>query len=56
MYKRSCLRNKFWKDPSKENDLLLKTQRKKYLSLRKKCIKSCFQDVNKKGFVTNKSF
>ena len=56
IYKRSRLRNKFLKDPAKENELLFKTQRSKYLSLRRKCIKSCFQDVTKKGLVTNKSF
>ena len=56
IYKRSRLRNKFWKDPSKENELLFKTQRNKCLSMRRKCIKSYFQDVTKKGLVTNKSF
>ena len=56
IYKRSRLRNKFLKDPAKENELLFKTQRSKYLSLRRKCIKSYFQDVTKKGLVTNKSF
>ena len=54
--KRSSLRNKFWKDPSKENEILFKTQRNKCVSLRRKCIKSYFQDVTKKGLVTNKSF
>ena len=56
IYKRSSLRNTFWKDPSKENELLFKTQRNKCVSLRRKCIKSYFQDVTKKGLVTNKSF
>ena len=54
IYKRARLRNKFWKD--KENELLFKTQRNKCVSLRRKCIKSYFQDVSKKGLVTNKSF
>ena len=39
IYKRSRLRNKFWKDPSKENEFLFKTQRNKCVSLRRKCIK-----------------
>ena len=37
-----------WKDPSKENELLFKAQGNKCLSLRRKCIKSYFQDVTKK--------
>ena len=41
------MRYKFCKDPSKEN---------KCVSLLRKCIKSYFQDVTEKGFVTNKSF
>ena len=45
-----------WKGPSKENELLLKTQRNKCVSLWKKCVKSYFQDVIKKDLVTNKSF
>ena len=56
IYKRSRLRNKFLKDPAKENELLFKTQRSKCVSLRRKCIKSYFQDVTKKGLVTNKPF
>ena len=35
---------------------MFKTQRNKCVSLRKKCIKSYFQDVTKKGLITNKSF
>ena len=56
IYKRSRLRNKFWKDPSKENELLFKTQRNKCVSLRRKSIKSYCQDVPKKGLITNKPF
>ena len=56
IYKRSCLRNKFLKDRSKENEFLFKTQRNKCVSLQSNCIKSYFQNVNKKGLVTNKSF
>ena len=56
IYKRSRLRKKFWKNPSKENELLFKTQRSKCVSLRRKCIKSYFRDVTKKGLFTNKSF
>ena len=56
IYKRSCLRNKFLKDLSKENEFLFKTQRNKCVSLQSNCIKSYFQNVNKKGLVTNKSF
>ena len=56
LYKRSRLRNKFWKGQSKENELSFKTQRNKCVSLRRKCIKSFFQDVTKEGLVTNRSF
>ena len=42
IYKRSRLRKHFWKGPSKENELLCKTQRNKCVSLRRKCIKSYF--------------
>ena len=56
IYKRSRLRNKFWKDRSQENELLFETKGNKCVSLRRKCIKSYVQDVTKKGLVTNKSF
>ena len=56
IYKRSRLRNEFWKDPSKENENLFKTQRNKCVSLRRKNIKSYFQHLTKKDLVTNKSF
>ena len=42
------MRNKIWKDPSKENELLFKVQRNKCVSLQRKCIKSYFQYVTKK--------
>ena len=35
---------------------MFKTQRNKWVSLRKKCIKSYFQDITKKGLVTSNSF
>ena len=47
IYKRSRLRNNFWKDQSKENQLLFQTQRNKYVSLRRKRIKPFFQGVKK---------
>ena len=56
LYKRSGLRNNFWKDPSKEKELLFKTQRSKCVLLRRKCFKSYFQDITKKGLATNTSF
>ena len=56
IYKQSRLRNKFWKDPSKENEVLFKTQRNKCVSLQRECTKLYFQNVMKKGLVTNKSF
>ena len=56
IYKRSRLRNNFWKYPPKENELLFKAQRNKCVSLWRKCIKLYFQDVTKKVLVTNKSF
>ena len=52
IYKCRCLRNKFWHTPSKENSLLFKRQRNKYVSVRRKRI----QGVTKKGFVSNQSF
>ena len=44
----SRLRNKFWKEPYKEHKLLFKTQRNKWVSMRRKYIKSYFQDIPKK--------
>ena len=36
IYTRSRLRNKYWKNPTSENELRYKQQRNKYVSLRKK--------------------
>ena len=45
IYKRRRFRNKFWKDPSKENELLFKIQRNKCVSLWRNCIPSWHSDV-----------
>ena len=46
----------FGKIHLKETNFCLRLKRKKCVSLRRKCIKSYFQDVTKKRPVTNKSF
>ena len=47
IYARSRLRNKFCKSLSKENEALYKRQRSKYVSLRRKSIKKCFNGITK---------
>lgn len=39
------LRNKFWKDLSKENELFITIQGNKCVSLWRMCLKNYFQDV-----------
>ena len=56
IYKRSRLRNNFYKSPSKENEALYKKQRNKCVSLRRKSLKKYFNDITNYEIVTNKSF
>ena len=56
IHTRSRLRNKFFKNPTKANELLLKNQWNKCVLLRKKCIKNYFSKVTESGVSTNKEF
>ena len=56
IYTRSRLRNKFCKNPTKENEKLYKKQRNKCVALRRKCIKEYFHNISNKNTVTNKIF
>ena len=49
------IRPLIWSNPSKENELLFKSQRNKCVSLQRNCIKTYFQDVAKKVLVINMS-
>ena len=56
IYTRSRFRNKFCKNPTKENEKLYKKQRNKCVALRRKCIKEYFHNISNKNTVTNKNF
>ena len=56
IYKRSKLRNKYCKNPCEQNAALYKTQRNKFVSLCRRCIKDYFTKITKNGIVTNKNF
>ena len=56
IYTRSRLRNKYWKNPTSENELRYKQQRNKCVSLRKKSMKLYLNKSAADGIVTNKSF
>ena len=56
IYTRSRLRNKYWKNPTSENELRYKQQRNKCVSLRKKSMKLYLNKSVADGIVTNKSF
>ena len=56
IHTRSQLKNKFFKNPTQANELLLKNQWNKYVLLRKKCIKNYFSKVTESGVNTNKEF
>ena len=56
---RSRFRNKFCKNPTKENEKLYKKQRSKCVlgdALRRKCIKEYFHNITDNNIVTNKIF
>ena len=56
IYTRSRLRNKYWKNPTPENELRYKQQKNKCVSLRKKSMKVYLNKSAADGIVTNKSF
>ena len=55
IYSISRFRNKFCKNPTKENKKLYKKQRNKCVILRRKCIKQYFRDISSSNIVTNKN-
>ena len=56
IYTRSRFRNKFCKNPTKENEKLYQKQRNKCAALRRKCIKECFHNITDNNIVANKHF
>ena len=54
IYIRSRFRNKFCKNPTKENEKLYKKQRNKSVALRRKCVKEYFHNMTDNNIVTNK--
>ena len=56
IYTRSRFRNKFCKNPTKENENLHKKQRNKRVALRRKCIKEYFYNISNNNIVTNNNF
>ena len=56
IYTISRFRNKFCKNPTKENEKLYKKQRNKCVTLRRKCIKQYFRNISSSSVVTNKTF
>ena len=56
IYTRSRFRNKFCKNPTKENEKLYQKQRNKCVALRRKCIKEYFHSMSNNNIVTNKNF
>ena len=53
---RSRLRNKYFKNPTKENETSGKKQQNKCVSLRRKSIIQHFSKITSKGIMTNKQF
>ena len=56
IYTRSRLRNRYFKNPTKENETSYKKQRNKCVSLRRKSITQHFSKITSKGIMTNKQF
>jgi len=56
VYKKSRLKNRFWKNPTQENMQLFKRQRNKCVAIRKKCLKKYANETVQKGVVNNKTF
>ena len=56
IYTISRFRNKFCKNPTKENEKLYKKQRNKCVALRRKCIKEYFHNISNNNIVTKNFF
>ena len=56
IYTRTRLKNKYWRDPSRENQLAYKKQRNLCASIRRKSITNYLNKSTDKGLETNKSF
>ena len=56
IHTRSRLRNRYFKNPTKENETSYKKQRNKCVSLRRKSITQHFSKITSKGIMTNKQF
>ena len=56
IYTRSRLRNRYFKNPTKENETFYKKQLNKCVSLRRKSITQHFSKITSKGIMTNKQF
>ena len=56
IYTRSRLRNKFCKNPTKENEKLSKKERSKCVALMRKCIKEYFHNISNNSTVANENF
>ena len=56
IYTRSRLRNRYFKNPTKENETSYKKQLNKCVSFRKKSITQHFSKITIKGIMTNKQF
>ena len=56
IYTRTRLKNKYWRDPSRENELPYKKQRNLFVLTRRKSITNYSNTFTDKGLETNKSF
>ena len=56
IYTRTRLKNKYWRDPSGENELAYRKQRNLSVSIRRKSIINYLNKFTDKGLETNKSF
>ena len=56
IHTRSRLRNKYFKNPTKENETSYKKQRNKCVSLRRRSITQHFSKITSKGIMTDKQF
>ena len=55
IYTRTRLKNKYWRDPSRENELAYKKQRNLCVSIRRKSTTNYLNKFTDKGLETNKS-
>ena len=56
IYTRTRLKNKYWRDPSRENELAYKKQKNLCVSIRRKSITNYLNKYSDNGLETNKSF